>query len=310
MKVSVVKQVVLLRFLVSSANLKFNPQKFFLPVFIGLFLLTVTATAQTTYYVSYNGNDINGTGSQSNPWRTIQNAIDKAVPRDIIKVMDDNDSTTADFTENVIVNKPLTITRFDSVDANPQVKADKCNQHVFMITADNVIIIGLDIYGATEKNLAGIYLDNVSGCKILNNRCGWGNSCLNYIGILNFAGNKNLLLYNSCILNSYCGIKLDSLSTNNIVMGNICQPNRNGGCGICLQYSIKNTISGNHCTNGSSTEGIKLLFSNENVISDNDCSHHIDGTCIELRNSSYNSILKTIVVTQAFVSISTQVTKI
>jgi len=140
-------------------------------------ILTLPSPAMTApvtiYYASPTGNDTTGTGGEVSPWRTISYAVSQASDDDTIKVMDDDNESTADYTEKIVVNKSLTIERYNGSGANPQVKASSTSSHVFQVTANNVAIRGLDICGADDTFMAGIYLNRVSGCTIENNSVGW-----------------------------------------------------------------------------------------------------------------------------------------
>ena len=99
--------------------------------------IPVSATPPT-WYVSPTGNDsLPGDGGEGTPWKTITYAISQASAEDIIRVMDDDNEATDDYTENITVNKSLTIQRYDDTGANPQVKASATSSHVFLITANN-----------------------------------------------------------------------------------------------------------------------------------------------------------------------------
>ena len=114
---------------------------------------TMTAAEVSTYYVSYDGLDSRSKDEAINPetpWRTIGKALSEASANDVIKVMDDDDEETNDYIENVHIDKSITIERYNRVGPNPQVKS-ATTLDVFVVTANNVIIRGLDIYGATDQ---------------------------------------------------------------------------------------------------------------------------------------------------------------
>ena len=183
-------------------------------VITGITFLMPMLAHTATWYVSPTGDDAND-GSETNPWRTIQHAVDQAAPGDAIKVMDDNNELTDDYVENIDVDKELRIERYDNIGANPQVKAEFYWDHVFYVIANDVIITGFDISGALEDYQAGIYLDYANNCTITNNFCHQ-----NLSGIYLVQSNDNVISGNRCIDNTY-GIKLYD-STNNIVSRNIC----------------------------------------------------------------------------------------
>ena len=273
--------------------------------------VTVPGTAIATYYVSPAGDDVTGNGSESSPWRTISHAIGEASPGDTIKVMDDDDEDTDDYTENIAVNKSLTIERSDTTGANPQVAASDTSNHVFYVTADSVTIKGLDIHGAMEEsNRAGICLDQVSSCTIQNNRCGWDSEHKNNHGICLYSSSDNTVSDNTCNSND-TGIVLVFSSNNNTVSDNTCNSNDTG---IVLEFSSNsNAITGNTCSNNkigiwmlnysssndiilnichsNSFNGILIYrWSNSNVVSGNACNSN--GAGIYLSSSSnHNAIL-------------------
>jgi len=81
----------------------------------------------------------------------IQDAIDSANPGDTIIVGDGT------YTENVNVNKPLTIMSENGAEKTI-VQAANSDDHVFEITADYVNLSGFTITGASEWGRSGIYL--------------------------------------------------------------------------------------------------------------------------------------------------------
>jgi len=244
-----------------------------------VFLVPVFANA-ATYYVSHGGNDTSGDGSESTPWRTIQHAIDEASGGDIIKVMDDDNEATDDYTENVTVNKSLTIERYNDMGPNPQVKASSSSSDAFYVSANNVTIKGLDIYGATET-ANGIALHGRSGCTIQDNRCGWDEDHENYCGILLFGSSDNTVSGNTCSSNDRYGISLSSSSNSNTVSGNTCS---NNSWGVLMGTSSDNTVSDNTC-NLNDYDGIYLFSSSDNTVSGNACNSN-SGSGISLSSSS------------------------
>lgn len=82
----------------------------------------MSINAETHWYVSPLGNDTTGDGSESIPWRTIQYAINQSANGDTIKVMDDDIEATDDYIENVIVNKSVSIEKYDNNTTKPRIK--------------------------------------------------------------------------------------------------------------------------------------------------------------------------------------------
>jgi parallel beta-helix repeat protein len=141
----------------------------------------------------------------SESFPTIQEAIDDSntQPGHTISV----DPGT--YTENVKVNKSLTI---HSASGNPTdtiVQAGSINDHVFNVTADYVNITGLTVTNATADGKAGIYLSSSTHCNISNN-----NISKNYYGISLNNSNNNTVRKNTVLLNTWCGIYLNSSSNN------------------------------------------------------------------------------------------------
>ncbi|MFH1007910.1 MAG: NosD domain-containing protein [Candidatus Latescibacterota bacterium] len=211
------------------------------------------------------GGEDGNADAQSSPWRTIGYAVSMAVPGDTIRVRDDDSESTDDYTENIAVNKRLIIERFDHMGANPQIAASDTNSSVFHVTADSVTIRGLDMYGATGDNAAGIYLDQTGGCTLQDNRCGWDSGHGNSYGMVLDSSSANVVTGNTCSANSAQGIYLSPSSNNNTLSDNICSNNTRG---ILLSSSSNNAVSGNTCgKNGA--EGIKLYASGDNTLSGN-----------------------------------------
>jgi len=143
----------------------------------------------------------------------IQDAINAASSRDTIVVRDGT------YTENIHVNKPLTIRSENGAEAT--IVQSAWPRHVFMITTDNVNISGFTIKGASNNwfdknvNVCGIFLKYVDHCNISDN----------------------------IISNKYRGIQL-MYSTKNILSNNIVNSNTHFGIG--LYYSSNyNTLTNN-----------------------------------------------------------------
>jgi len=278
-----------------------------------IFLMPATTNA-ATYYVSPNGDDTRTPAEAQDsgtPWQTIQHAVDQASTGDTIRVMDDDNAGTDDYEENIDVGSgkdDLTIERDNDTGANPQVKAKNSSTHVFEVSADDVTIRGLDIYGTTGYSNAGIYLGNsATHCIIEYNRCGWDSSHKNFYGIYLENLSENALSFNTCNSNEDSGIFLSDSSNNmlslntcnsntydginfggsddNIVFLNIC--NLNGDGGIFLYDSDGNEIVGSLFSN-STDEGIELVSSSGNNIWGNTCNSNSLGIYVD--SSSNNRL--------------------
>ena len=229
-----------------------------------LFLLTFAQAAlSATIYVG-----------PSETFTTIQAAIDDAGTNngDTLIVRD------GVYTENVDVNKELTIQSQDWVDNGQNDSATVAGavvtDHVFEVTASHVTIEGFSIYGggslATIK--AGIHLGlHVEHCRIANNRCGWDGSHLNYYGIEVNHGLNHTISNNACRHNAV-GIRMGG-GEMNTVANNIFSDN---SYGIWLSSSDSNVIVSNTCASNSSY-GIFLSTSDDNTLSLNGFSNNTTG---------------------------------
>jgi parallel beta-helix repeat protein len=158
-----------------------------------------------------------------------------------------NDSDTIDghtlavdagtYTENVVVNKQLTIKSTTGNPADTVVQAKNSDDTVFKVTEDYVNIAGFTIENATGSYKAGIYLYRVDHCNISNN-----NVKNNYYGIRLYASGNSIINGNSA-LNNDNGIYLSFSSNNNTLTNNIVSFNNDEG--IILSYSSNNTLTKN-----------------------------------------------------------------
>ena len=142
-------------------------------------------------------------------YTSIQDAVNNANDGDRILVY------TGTYTENVNVTKKLII---KSESGNPDdtiVLAADPGDHVFYVTADNVIISG---FGVTGSNNHGIYLEEVEGCVVANN----------------------------IVSNNRYGIGMEN-SDHNDLSNNTA--NANEWEGIILRHSRYNTLSNNNVFN-------------------------------------------------------------
>ncbi|MDY6892663.1 MAG: NosD domain-containing protein [Chloroflexota bacterium] len=206
---------------------------------------------------------------------TIQAAVDAANPGDTIIIRD------GIYTENIDIDKSLTIVSENGVELT-SIQAARADDHIFHLTAGNVTVSGLSIYGANDWGYAGIYLDSVSGCTIANNRCGWDFNHKNRRGISLSYSHGNMISQNTCNQNNDHGVMLE-YSNDNTVVGNTCNQ---GLYGIGLYHASDNTISQNTCNQNIS--GCYLDQSDNNTLTGNTCNQNMCG--IGLPYSSYNII--------------------
>lgn len=211
-------------------------------------------------------------------YTTIQAAVNAANPGDSIIVRD------GIYTENVDVNKPLTIRPKNGFGVTT-VQAANSDDHVFEISAGNVTITDFTIIGATGSNKAGIYLGNgVDHCNLSNNRCGYDSEHKNFYGIRSHQASENTMSNNIASSNSF-GIYLSYSANNNAISNNTLL---NNGRGIHSNSSSYNTISGNNASNNE--YGISLQSSsNYNIVSGNTANSN-SNTGIYVGGSTNNII--------------------
>ena len=223
-------------------------------------------------------------------YATIQEAVGNAAPGDTVVVRD------GVYTENVEVDKPLTLTS-ENGSENCVVRAADRYDDVFYVAADRVNISGFTIKGG----LYGIHLEHAENCYITNNNVSencYGGIYLNYSSNNAVCGNAVSENYYGIYLNyssnntrarlttgaMFFGIYLN-YSSNNAVCGNNVSEN---WCGICLWESSGNVISGNNVS-GNGECGICLGGSNNNTVCGNTVSGNGDyGICLD--DSSGNLI--------------------
>ncbi|MDY6864872.1 MAG: NosD domain-containing protein [Halobacteriota archaeon] len=171
---------------------------------------------------------------------TIQAAIDDSntTNGDVIEV----DSGT--YSENIVVNKSLTIRSSSADPIDTIIRAAYPTKHLINATSDYVNISGFTLRDTNAGLKAGVYLGSgINNCNISNN----------------FLTN-----------NTYSGIYLDN-SSDNTISGNNCTSN---SYGIFLFYSSdNNTVTGNTCSGGD-VNGIYLYDSNNNSISNNSVTNN------------------------------------
>jgi parallel beta-helix repeat protein len=190
-----------------------------------------------------------GTQGQFN---TIQQAVDAAKPGDTVRI------APGTYTENVVVNKQLTIT---AISGRPTVQAADPSKDVFLLSSPGVHIDGLTITGGAS----GVEIQGVSNCVVTNvvaqdNVRGvyLANSTQSEISNSNLAGNGY-------------GVYGDG-SSNNTLSSNVATGEKgNGntlGDGIFLNYGDSNTVTRNNLS-ANHVFGISLYSSTRNVISNN-----------------------------------------
>lgn len=212
-----------------------------------------------TYYVSTSGNDAND-GSETNPWLTIQSAINNAsvADGDVIIVKDGT------YNENVNVTKEITLQSENGYLTTTVVAVYTGEDHVIEVLANNVTIEGFTAYGATAVwNSSGIGLVGVNNCTINSNRCGLDAIHQNWLAI-NVRGNSdnNTISNNIMSFNKCYGINIREGSDNNLLLNNEISNNGDGGFGGYgiqnCENSVSNIVRGNVIENNE-TFGVQII---------------------------------------------------
>jgi parallel beta-helix repeat protein len=236
-------------------NLVFNPLLFAAVALIVCAVLVVPASAANLSV---------GAGGQ---FKTIQQAVDVAKPGDTVLV------APGTYTENIVVNKPLTIT------GNATVQAADSSKDVFLLTSQGVHIDGLTITGGAS----GVDVANVSSCMITNI-----DAHSNVRGVY-LAGSTNSEVRRSNLSNNgygvYCDYATSSTIANNTATGEKGTGNTLGD-GIYMYYGGSNTVSNNDLSSNH-VYGISLFRSSNNTITGNTISQN-ENYGVRLREADNN----------------------
>jgi len=206
-----------------------NLQVLAISIFLFLSILTITSTnvnAQETITVGPGGPPLYG-------FSKITDAITYANESDIINVY------SGTYTENIVINKPITLNGDGS--GSTIIVSANSKKNTIEITADFV-----NISGFTIKNLGGTYA------------CVWLNAA------------DNCQIFNNYIENGENSIYLIN-SNNNIITENTIENNKNG---IYLWTSINNTIKNNNIQKNDIYGVFISSFSSGNTVYLNDFSNN------------------------------------
>ena len=203
----------------------------------------------------------------------IQAAVYAAAAGDAIFVYGGN------YYENVDVDAPRLTLEGGGADV-VTVTAASTDDYVFEVTKDYVNISGFAVRGATDSNVAGVYLDNADYCNISGNDV-YGNDD----GITLSGSSNNMLKTNTVSSNADDGIRLHSSSNYNTLTENIANSNNDD---ICLDGSSNNTLT-NNTVKSKTGYGIDLCSSSNNNTIENNIVNLNSGGDIE---SSYGISLR------------------
>ena len=188
-------------------------------------------------------------------FKTIQQAVDAATPGDTVRV------APGTYIENVVVNKPLTIS---AAGARPTVQAADSSRDVFLLTSSGVRIDGLTITGGAS----GVQIQSTSKCVVTNVF-----ARDNVRGVYLSHSTENEISNSNLADNGY-GVYGDNASSNTISSNVATGEKGNGialGDGIFLNYGDSNTITRNNLS-ANHVFGISLYNSPRNIISNNTIS--------------------------------------
>ncbi|MCK4365774.1 MAG: right-handed parallel beta-helix repeat-containing protein, partial [Thermoplasmatales archaeon] len=192
-------------------------------------------------------------GTEYNPYKTIQDAIDAASDGDVIKVL------PGEYGQDLTIDKSVTIMN-DNRDTTVIMSSTK-NSYIIKITASSVSLEGFTIEDGTNTSHRKGVIHIQSGANdvaIINN-------------LFNHSANGYLV---------YIDGADDSVISNNTAEA--------GSRGIKISNSNSNSIYDNQIENCTKEPGIKLFSSNNNQIEKNILRNNIYG--VSLQDSSYNII--------------------
>ncbi|WP_340818194.1 NosD domain-containing protein [Methanolobus sp. WCC4] len=268
-----------------------------------LFLLVVNISAAATITVDDDpGKD----------YTTIQEAINAANDTDTILVY------PGTYTENVIVNRSVSIQSQSGDPGDTIVDAADGFDNAFNVTVDDVLIEGFNITGVDVGPACGVYVSDVENVRIVNNHLmdnpsgvrfnATGNSNItnNYIyssgfdGILLYYASDNMIV-NNVIIECGNGIYLASSCNNNTLINNTVLESH---FGIWVSSSDNNTLTGNNASEN--YDGL-YIHGFENILSKNIVLYNTNaGILIE---GGYNSTLTENVATNNLEGISLRLAK-
>lgn len=205
-------------------------------------------------------------------YTSIQDAVNNANNGDTILVY------SGLYTENLYVNKELTIRSNYGNPGDTIVQAANSSIHVFNVTVDSVTISGFKITGATMLRKSRIFLEGVEDCIVTNN------VLLKNDNGISLERSSNNKLENNMVNSNNRGFCLGQYSNDNTLSNNIIDSN---SMGIYLWKSKRNDLIFNNIMGNG--RGIYLYdFSNDNTLSNNTVSNNEDG--IYVGSSDNNTI--------------------
>jgi PGF-pre-PGF domain-containing protein len=187
---------------------------------------------------------------------SIQAAVDAAWEGDTVLV------SPGTYTENVQVNKSISIISSSGNPENTVVLAADPEENVFSVTADSVNISGFTVSGTSEGYAAGVYMEDVSGCNLSGNILSD-----NYYGAWLYES-ENCTLSGNNVAGGRFGICLDSSENNSVNDNSIRSVST---CGFWLNQASGNKISGNELRDSGYGIAVRRM-SNGNELQNNTIS--------------------------------------
>ena len=225
--------------------------KRFMAAFICTIALMLEAAGAGILGMNLNGSCYAAVIHVPDNYKTIQGAVEKALPKDTIIVKE------GVYRENIVLTKPLTIKSGKGPDFT-SIQAGNSDEPVFKVSnVKEAAIIGFKITGSSAS---GIHLINSQYNDISSNKISG-----NEIGIFLLSSNNNTLTNNQADSNEQIGIYLE-LSNNNTLKENSASQNNDKGIFLSSSNSnslIKNSIYLN------AWNGITLWSSHNNTLQDN-----------------------------------------
>jgi len=191
-------------------------------------------------------------------FKTIQQAVDAATPGDTVSV------APGTYAENVVVNKPLTIT---AASARPTVMVADPSKDVFLLSSPSVRIDGLTIAGGAS----GVQIQNASKCVVTNI------IARDDVRAVYLSHSTDNEISNCNLADNGYGVYGDS-SSNNTVSSNVATGEKGNGIalgdGIFFNHGDGNTVTGNTLSSNNAF-GISCYASSNNKISDNTIADNV-----------------------------------
>ena len=136
-----------------------------------LFIALPASSWAATYYVSLSG-DNNNAGTQSSPWRTIQYAIDKTAPGDLVLVEDGTYNESVIITRSGTLEAYITLKSINQWGAKIEIPSSG-NTDGVKIAANYITLDGFEIYNPSltpDDTGNGVTVYKNHHVRILNNK--------------------------------------------------------------------------------------------------------------------------------------------